>query len=241
VRATLAVIAAAEADSAPAGHGFRRRAMALTALAEALGGLWDAPYPHRFAAPPNTGRPTGVDLDGDGRSWRARDAHGYGLFSGDGGMAILSRVPIGAVRDFSDLPWVALPESAAGAVTPRGARGAPPAQRRGLGRGASDTLRPDPHPRQPRLAPGLRRARGSQRPAQRATSCAFWSLYLDGWSPDAPALRRRPFAVMGTLNVDPPDRGEGRRDGLRAAHHRPPVKTPNRNARRRARHGRLVR
>jgi hypothetical protein len=61
----------------------------------------DAPYPHRFAAPPNVGQPTGVDLDGDGRTWRARDAHGYGLFSGDGGMAILSRFPIGAVRDFS--------------------------------------------------------------------------------------------------------------------------------------------
>jgi hypothetical protein len=99
--------------AAPAGHGFRRRADGPDRAGRGARRAGCA-LPHRFAAPPNTGRPTGVDLDGDGRSWRARDAHGYGLFSGDGGMAILSRVPIGAVRDFSDLPWMALPESAAG-------------------------------------------------------------------------------------------------------------------------------
>jgi hypothetical protein len=70
-----------------------------------------------ISPPPNTGRPTGVDLDGDGRTYRARDAHGYGLFSGDGGMAILSRLPIGAVRDFGALPWIDLPEQRGGAVT----------------------------------------------------------------------------------------------------------------------------
>jgi hypothetical protein len=81
-----------------------------------------------FRRAPNTGRPTGVDLDGDGRSWRARDAHGYGLFSGDGGMAILSRFRSVRCATSLALPWVDLPEQRGQAVTPaRGARGAPPA------------------------------------------------------------------------------------------------------------------
>jgi hypothetical protein len=195
VRATLRIIAAAEADvlllldmdfdAGPCrpdrpGRGARRA-------------MRDAPYPHRFAAPPNTGRPTGVDLDGDGRSWRARDAHGYGLFSGDGGMAILSRVPIGRCATSRMLPWMALPESAAGAVTPPEALETLRLHRRGLGRGGSDTRRPDPHPRQPRLAPGLRRAGGSQRAAQR-DELRFWALYLDGWSPEGPPFAADRFA-----------------------------------------------
>ena len=46
-------------------------------------------YPHVFALPPNTGVPTGLDLDGDGRSGGARDAQGWGRFAGAGGMAVL--------------------------------------------------------------------------------------------------------------------------------------------------------
>src|SRR3546814_15576309 len=47
--------------------------------------------PHRFTAPPNTGVPSGHDLDGDGRTMGPRDALGYGRFPGQYGMAILSR------------------------------------------------------------------------------------------------------------------------------------------------------
>jgi hypothetical protein len=76
-------------------------AVALTALAGALD------YPHHFAARPNTGLQTTADLDGNGRFGEARDAQGYGRFSGDGGMAILSRYPIdpNAVTDLSALIW----------------------------------------------------------------------------------------------------------------------------------------
>lgn len=75
-----------------------------------------APYPFHFAARPNTGLATGLDMDQNGRTGEARDAQGYGRFAGDGGMAILSRLPIVAdeVRDFSDLLWQDLP----GAVLP---------------------------------------------------------------------------------------------------------------------------
>ncbi|UWQ21873.1 endonuclease/exonuclease/phosphatase family protein [Jannaschia sp. W003] len=76
-------------------------------------------YPHAVHLRPNAGRPSGLDLDGDGRLGEARDALGYGRFTGDSGLAVLSRHPLGAVADHSSVPWDAprglLPE---GAVVP---------------------------------------------------------------------------------------------------------------------------
>ncbi len=68
-------------------------------------------YPYVFTAQPNSGRPSGHDLDRNGRLGEARDAWGYGRFSGDGGMAVLSRVPIGDVTDLSMTPWQTIPEA----------------------------------------------------------------------------------------------------------------------------------
>lgn len=70
-------------------------------------------YPVRFALPTNAGLPTGFDMDGNGRLGEARDAMGYGQFRGNGGMALLSKVPIDAagVQDFSTLLWRDLPEA----------------------------------------------------------------------------------------------------------------------------------
>jgi hypothetical protein len=80
--------------------------MALSAFVQSLaaGGVT---YDHTFAARPNTGLPTGLDMDGDGRTGEARDAQGYGRFNGDGGMAILSRFPIDEnnVENLSDILW----------------------------------------------------------------------------------------------------------------------------------------
>lgn len=78
---------------------------ALRLFAQATG------YPHYFALRPNTGMPTGLDMDGDGRRGGPRDAQGYGRFSGQGGMAVLSRFPIdaGNVQDLSALLWVDVP------------------------------------------------------------------------------------------------------------------------------------
>lgn len=75
--------------------------LALAALAEQLD------YPHTFARRPNTGMQTDLDLDGNGRFGEARDAQGYGRFSGDGGMAILSRYAIAPddVTNLSDVLW----------------------------------------------------------------------------------------------------------------------------------------
>ena len=83
---------------------------ALGALADRLaaGGL---DYPHRLAPAQNRGLPSGLDLDGNGRLGDPDDAQGYGRFSGDGAMAILSRLPLTMERDFSGYLWADLPNA----------------------------------------------------------------------------------------------------------------------------------
>lgn len=68
-------------------------------------------YPYAFAKQPNTGVPTGRDVDGNGYFGDARDAQGYGRFEGDGGMAILSTFPIGEVTSFDHTLWRDVPDS----------------------------------------------------------------------------------------------------------------------------------
>ena len=66
-------------------------------------------YPHVFAPRPNAGVETGLDLDGDGRLGTADDKQGFGRFTGQGGMVLLSRHPLGPVVDYSDKLWRDLP------------------------------------------------------------------------------------------------------------------------------------
>ncbi len=84
--------------------------VALSALADGLAAA-GAPYPHRFAKRPNAGMATGLDMDGDGRRGGPGDAQGFGFFAGQGGLAVLSRLPIDAenARDFSGFLWQDLP------------------------------------------------------------------------------------------------------------------------------------
>ena len=64
-------------------------------------------YPFSFTSQPNTGMATGLDMNGDGRLGGPRDAQGYGAFSGQGGMALLSKFPIlqDQVQDLSEMLW----------------------------------------------------------------------------------------------------------------------------------------
>lgn len=80
---------------------------------DAFAGSIDPRYAFSFALEPNSGIATGFDLDGNGRLGDARDAHGYGRFAGDGGMAILSRFPVieGQVKNLSDTLWKDLPDA----------------------------------------------------------------------------------------------------------------------------------
>lgn len=73
-------------------------------------------YPHRYLAPVNTGVPSGLDLNGDGRSDGPDDAWGFGRHPGQYGMLVLSRFPIdhAAVRTFQLFRWCELP----GALAP---------------------------------------------------------------------------------------------------------------------------
>ncbi|WCE03125.1 endonuclease/exonuclease/phosphatase family protein [Pseudoxanthomonas sp. JBR18] len=82
-------------------------------------------YPYRYLAPVNTGVPSGLDLDNNGRVGGAardygNDAWGYGLHPGQYGMLVLSRYPIDvdAVRSFRLLKWSQVP-GAANPVDPR--------------------------------------------------------------------------------------------------------------------------
>ncbi len=68
-------------------------------------------YPYRFAAPSNTGVPSGFDLDNSGSVGGPNDAFGFGFFPGQYGMAVYSMYPIDfdAIRTFQEFLWKDMP------------------------------------------------------------------------------------------------------------------------------------
>lgn len=70
-------------------------------------------YDYRYSAPVNTGEPSGLDLDNDGKNDTPNDAWGYGTHPGQYGMLVLSRYPIDAlaVRSFQHFLWKDLPNA----------------------------------------------------------------------------------------------------------------------------------
>ncbi len=68
-------------------------------------------YPFRFAAPSNTGIPSGFDLDNNGFVGGPNDAFGFGFFPGQFGMAVYSMYPIdeAAIRTFQMFLWKDMP------------------------------------------------------------------------------------------------------------------------------------
>ncbi|WP_224816590.1 endonuclease/exonuclease/phosphatase family protein [Hasllibacter sp. MH4015] len=215
VPALLEVIVAADADVLVLQDiDFDANGAALGALADALSGR-GADYPHRLTLRPNTGWPTGVDLDGNGRSDEPRDAHGYGRFNGQGGMALLSRFPLGDVRNFSTFLWQDLPDSAAPGVTPEAAL--PILRLHSVGAWDVEVLGPDSafHLLMSHATPPVFDGPEDRNGLRNADELRFWQLYLDGWTPEGPPFDGAHFAVTGTFNVDP-ERGEGLRPALRA-------------------------
>lgn len=184
-----------------------------------------ADYPYRLSLPPNTGVPTGLDLDGDGRLGRARDAQGYGRFTGQGGMAVLSRLPVGEVYDHSGFLWQDLPNGRAAEVLPMGALSV---QRLAsvaaweIGIVTADgPLRLLTLHATPPVFDGPEDRNGHRNEDE----LRFWLNRIDGWSPsDTPSLDSR-FVLMGVLNADPVD-GEARRGALTEALSHPRLQDP---------------
>jgi endonuclease/exonuclease/phosphatase family metal-dependent hydrolase len=100
-------------DAAEAARVFARQYLAVSQT-----GQLGIDFAFSYAGPVNTGEPSGLDLDGDGRSDGPGDAFGYGAFPGQYGMVLLSRHPIllDEVRTFRQLEWSAMP----GALRPAG-------------------------------------------------------------------------------------------------------------------------
>ena len=70
-------------------------------------------YEYAYAAPSNTGVPSGLDLNGDGKTNTADDALGFGQFPGQYAFAILSRFPlrVDQLRSFQSFLWKDMPQS----------------------------------------------------------------------------------------------------------------------------------
>jgi len=186
-------------------------------------------FQHRHIGPMNTGVPSGFDLNEDGKIMGARDAWGFGRFPGQYGMAVLSRFPIGQVRDFHkvrllDAPWAEAPVTANGKPYYS-------AEIWGVLRLSSKSHWDVPvrlpdgrdvhllasHPTPP-VFDGPEDRNG----LRNAAEVRFWIDYIDGanWMTDTDAVAgglppKSSFVVLGDLNADP-DKGDGDRSTVGA-------------------------
>ncbi len=217
VRAVLDILIAAQADVLLLTNlDWDGDGAALAALRAGLAERGLA-YAATFAPRPNTGLRTGLDLDGDGRLNGPGDAQGWGRFAGEGGMAILSRLPLdtAAARDFSGFLWRDLP---GGLLAPATL----PAEALALQRLSSTG-----HWDVPVTLPGGARLHllafhatppafdgpGDRNGRRNHDEAAFWLRLLDGALPfPAP---EGPFVLLGDANLDPAA-GEGRAAALTA-------------------------
>jgi endonuclease/exonuclease/phosphatase family metal-dependent hydrolase len=92
--------------------------------APAEGGPEPIHYEHILQEPTNTGHPSGLDFDNDGKTDGPADAWGYGKYPGQYGMALLSRFPIDrdGLRSFQRFLWKDMPKN----LMPDGQDGKPP-------------------------------------------------------------------------------------------------------------------
>ncbi len=112
-RAAIATIADLNADLLLlTGIDYDAGGQTLAALGAALAQA-GTPYPHLLPLRPNSGLPTGFDLNGDGKIAGKPDAMAFAGFAGERGMALLSRLPIDTaqIRDFTEFLWADLPQN----------------------------------------------------------------------------------------------------------------------------------
>lgn len=187
-------------------------------------------YPFVFANRPNTGLQTPFDLDGNGRRAEPRDAQGYGRFSGQGGMAVLSRYPIAIddVQDYSDLLWKDFP----GALLPQGENGPFPSQDAQNIQRLSTTAHwvvPIDVPDIGRVtlltfhaSPPVFDGPEDRNGWRNHDEIVFWRSFLDGRFGPVPDAR---YLLLGDFNQDKDD-GEGRKAAIRWALSDPRLQDP---------------
>ena len=204
VDAAATVIAAAAPDVILlTGFDWDHDGLALTAFADLLADK-GADFPHRFAARPNSGMATGLDLDGDGRAGSGDDAQGFGLFTGSEGMAILSRLPIGPVVDHSATLWRDLPGNLMPPDTPPEIAAV---QRLSSTAHWDVTVKTGAGPLHLlawSATPPVFDDERDRNGRRNHDEAVFWLTHLP---PDAP------WVLIGNTNLDPVD-GEGRREAM---------------------------
>ena len=201
---------------------YDRGGVALALLADRLA-TEGADYPHRFAFRPNTGTQTGFDVDGNGRLNDPRDAQGYGQFSGQGGMAILSRLPFDTAnaRDHSAFLWRDLP----GSLSPDAPALAEVQRLATTGFWDVPVLtRAGPlHLLAWHATPPVFDGPEDRNGKRNHDEAAFWRHYLDGALPMAAPSAA--FVLLGDGNLDPAD-GDGLREGIGALLAHPALRDP---------------
>ncbi|HEX6204166.1 MAG TPA: endonuclease/exonuclease/phosphatase family protein [Thermoanaerobaculia bacterium] len=211
------VLVLQEVDVPPDEPGRVARAFADRYLAPA-----GVDYPSVFAAPSNTGRLSGFDLNDDGHTATPADlgtraygddSFGYGEYPGHYGMAVLSRLPLLAeeARTFRDFRWRDLP----GHHLPEGFYSPAEAAAMPLSSKSHWDLPVEVDGRRLHLlvshpTPPAFDGEEDRNGRRNFDEIAFWVRYLDG----APTLADdrggagglpagAPFVVAGDLNADP--------------------------------------
>ncbi|WP_366942822.1 endonuclease/exonuclease/phosphatase family protein [uncultured Roseobacter sp.] len=228
--AVISVISATQPDILVLqGFDYDLTGAALNAFAAALADSGSV-YPHLFARRPNTGMPTGLDMDGDGRRGDPRDAQGYGRFSGQGGMAVLSKYPVinDAVQDYSGMLWRDFP----GALLPETPAGPFPSEEAQNIQRLSTTAHwvvPVDTPELGRIdlltfhaTPPVFDGPEDRNGRRNHDEILFWTYYLDGrFGPVPPGS----FVLLGDTNQDPIG-GSGLKDAIRGLLSDPRLQDP---------------
>lgn len=200
------------------------RGQALTALADRLAAR-GLTYPHRLALRPNSGVPTGLDMNSDGALGTPDDAQGYGRFAGAEAMVLLSRYPLqtDALRDFTAMLWRDLP----GNLMPPASQQVMAVQRLSTtGHWDVPVTLPDGqvlHILAFAATPPVFDGPEDRNGRRNHDEAAFWLVYLAGALPEKPP--DGPLVLMGTGNLDPAD-GDGRRDAMQALLTHPRLRDP---------------
>ncbi len=202
-KAVVASIAALRADVLLlTGIDYDLRGETLTALNQLLAKS-GVHYPYAMALRPNTGLPTGFDIDQNGRKGEARDAMAYGRYPGAEGMAVLSKMPLGAVTDYSGFIWADLPQN----LSPDADSALRRLQRLSTsGHYQVQVTLPDgrslallAYGATPPVFDGPNDRNGKRNHDE----TAFWSHLIAGDLPIDPP--KSPFVVIGKPNLDPKD------------------------------------